>query len=94
MAKRAMATLTHGRDGGRAVAWIAGVPHGFTRQYLFPAGQPLVIDDADAEALKAGKITTGGRRFDVVLADKPASTSAGGGASKVAIPAGSEDKGG
>lgn len=58
-------TLTHGRNGGRAVAWIAGLPQGFTRQYVFPAGKPLEIDEADADALVAGKIETGGRVFDV-----------------------------
>lgn len=61
----ATATLTHGRDGGRPIAWIAGEAAGFSQQYEFPAGKPLQIADVDATALRAGKIDTGGRTFEV-----------------------------
>lgn len=67
----AKATLTHGRNGGRAVAWIAGVPQGFSRQYVFPAGKPLEIDDADAALIQSGKAELGGRVFEVERDSKP-----------------------
>lgn len=68
----AKATLTHGRNGGRAHDWIAGVPQGFSRQYVFPAGRPLDIDDADAALIQSGKAELGGRVFEVVRDPKPA----------------------
>lgn len=88
------ATLTHGRNGGRAVAWIAGVPQGFSRQYVFPAGKSLEIDEADADALRAGKIDTGGRVF--VVAPPVTRTGAAdtrGGLPPIVIPDGNEDSG-
>lgn len=68
----AKATLTHGRNGGRAHDWIAGVPQGFSRQYVFPAGRALEIDDADAALIQTGKAELGGRVFEVVRDPKPA----------------------
>jgi hypothetical protein len=70
----ATATLT-GRNGERPRAWIAGTAAGFSRQYEFPAGRPLVIDEVDAAALRAGTIDTGGRVFAVSAAPAKAAES-------------------
>lgn len=68
----ATATLVS-RNGGRPHAWIAGLPQGFSKQYVFPAGKPLEIDEVDAAALRAGKIALDGRVFEVSPAPpKPA----------------------
>ena len=62
---KATAKLVAGRNGGRAVAWIAGEPQGLSRQYVFPPNVAIEVTAADAAALAAGTIETGGRRFVV-----------------------------
>lgn len=60
----ATATLVS-KNGGRPIAWICGIPQGFSKQYVFPAGKPLEIEEVDAAALRAGKIDCGTRVFEV-----------------------------
>lgn len=71
----AKAQIVSGKGGGRAIAWIAGIPQGFSRQYVFPARGEIEIADVDAAAILAGEIDTGGRTLEVTVPPKTTTAS-------------------